>query len=180
MTRAGCSTPSASARNPGAAPSTAAATKCGGDGRTLHECESCRVRVDQSCPACRGRKRYEADCPTCGGTGEIDDSERRGVSVFPDEEGLYRYMRRRGAEIDDACLVELEGEPSPDEDFDADEGAMLIIPHAVVAVREPTATGSPDREALGAADLSRTTLKVSRGWSVAPSRNAPAARCPAG
>jgi hypothetical protein len=46
-------------------------------------------------------------------------------------------MRRRGAEIDDACLVALEGEPSPDEDFDADEGAMLVIPHAIVAVREP-------------------------------------------
>jgi hypothetical protein len=112
-------------------------TKCGGDGRTLHECESCRVRADPSCPACRGQKRYKADCPACGGTGEIDDSERRGVSVFPDEEGLYRYMRKRGAEIDDACLVELEGEPSPDEDFDADEGAMLIIPHAIVGVRQP-------------------------------------------
>jgi hypothetical protein len=46
-------------------------------------------------------------------------------------------MRKRAAEIDDACLVELEGEPSPDQDFDADEGAMLIIPHAVIAVREP-------------------------------------------
>ena len=112
-------------------------TKCGGDGRTLYECESCRVQADPSCPACRGRKRYEADCPTCGGTGEVDDSERRGVSVFPDEQGLYRYMRKRGAEIDDACLVELEGEPSPDQDFDADEGAMLIIPRAVVAVGDP-------------------------------------------
>jgi hypothetical protein len=112
-------------------------TKCDGNGRTLHECESCQVRADPSCPACRGRKRYEADCPACSGTGEIDDSERHGISVFPDKEGLYRYMRKRGAEIDDACLVELEGEPSPDEDFDADEGAMLIIPHAIVAVREP-------------------------------------------
>jgi len=103
----------------------------------VHECESCRLLADPSCPACRGRKRDEAECPACGGTGEVDDSERHGVSVFPDEEGLYRYMQRRGAEIGDACLLELEGEPSPDEDFDADEGAMLIIPRAIAAVREP-------------------------------------------
>jgi hypothetical protein len=80
---------------------------------------------------------YEEECPACEGSGEIDDSERDGVSVFPDEEGLYRYMRRRDADLDGSLLVELEGEPSEDEDFDADEGALLIHPTRIVDVREP-------------------------------------------
>jgi hypothetical protein len=33
--------------------------------------------------------------------------------------------------------VELEGEPTGDEDFDADEGALLIRPTCIVDVREP-------------------------------------------
>ena len=31
-------------------------------------------------------------------------------------------MLRRDADLDDSQLLELEGEPSDDEDFDADEG----------------------------------------------------------
>jgi hypothetical protein len=111
--------------------------KCGGEGRTLHECESCRDRIDPSCPACGGRRRYEAECPACEGSGAVDDSQRDGVSVFPDEDGLYRYMLGRDADIDAAVLVELEGQPSDDEDFDADEGAVLIRPSRIVDVREP-------------------------------------------
>jgi hypothetical protein len=67
----------------------------------------------------------------------LDDSERDGVSVFPSEDGLYRYMLARGAEIEVAWLVELEGEPSDDKDFDADEGALLIWPRLIADVREP-------------------------------------------
>jgi hypothetical protein len=33
--------------------------------------------------------------------------------------------------------VELEGEAGEDEDFDADEGALLIHPTKIVDVREP-------------------------------------------
>jgi hypothetical protein len=35
-----------------------------------------------------------------------------------------------------------EGEPTDDEDFDADEGALLIRPARVVDVREPDWRGS--------------------------------------
>lgn len=59
------------------------------------------------------------------------------MSVFPDEEGLYRYMLRRRAKFGGALLVELEGELTNDQDFDADEGALLIKPTRVVDVREP-------------------------------------------
>jgi hypothetical protein len=59
------------------------------------------------------------------------------VSAFAEEDGLYRYMLRREADIDESQLLELEGEPSDDEDFDADEGAELIRPSRVAAVREP-------------------------------------------
>ena len=80
---------------------------------------------------------YRGECPACEGNGEIDDSERDGVSVFPDEDGLYRYMLKRDADLDGSKLVELEGEPSGDEDFDADEGAVLVKPSRIVDVREP-------------------------------------------
>jgi hypothetical protein len=91
--------------------------KCGGTGKTEHV------------------GGVTAECPACEGTGEIDDSERDGVSVFPDEDALYRYMLSRDADLEDGVLVELEGVPSDDEDFDADEGALLIHPSRIVDVR---------------------------------------------
>ena len=112
--------------------------KCGGRGRTEFRCESCRDgSSDPDCPAWGGEVRYWGGCPACGGSGEIDDSSRDGVSVFPDEEGLYRYMLSRRGDFGGALLVELEGEPTDDEDFDADEGALLIRPTRIVDVREP-------------------------------------------
>ena len=112
--------------------------KCGGEGKTEHECESCaNGDPDPDCPNCGGEVRYVDECPACEGSGEIDDSEREGVSVFPDEDGLYRYMLRREADLDGSKVVELEGEPSEDEDFDADEGALLVRPRRIVDVRDP-------------------------------------------
>jgi hypothetical protein len=37
-------------------------------------------------------------------------------------------MVDRDADFEDCVVVELEGEESEDEDFDADEGALLVIP----------------------------------------------------
>ena len=79
--------------------------------------------------------RWRATCPVCDGTGEIDSRIRRGISVFPRPEGLLAYMRKRETTIDGELLVEVEGVRSDDEDFDADEGALLIIPTRVVAAR---------------------------------------------
>jgi hypothetical protein len=110
--------------------------KCRGAGRTDHECLSClEAGADPDCPACRGRVRWRARCPVCEGTGEIDPRIRRGISVFPRPEGLFAYMRRRETEVDGELLVELEGVRSEDEDFDADEGAMLIVPTRVVSTK---------------------------------------------
>ncbi len=108
--------------------------KCGGSGETEHECESCKAGgADPNCPSCKGELRYVDTCPACEGSGEIDDSSREGVSVFPDEDGLYRYMIKRDADLDHNCqLVKLEGEQSQDEDFDADEGALLVRPRRIV------------------------------------------------
>jgi hypothetical protein len=112
--------------------------KCGGEGQTVHECESClQGRPRSDCPACGGEVRYRADCPACQGSGRVDDSERDGVSVFPAEDGLYRYMLRHDANLAGAQLVVLRGEPSGDDDFDADEGALLVRPSSIVDVREP-------------------------------------------
>jgi hypothetical protein len=113
--------------------------KCGGSGETEHECESCKAAggPDPDCPSCGGELRFTGECPACEGTGEIDDSSRDGVSVFPDEDGLYRYMIKRDAELNGNCqLVQLEGEQAEDEDFDADEGALLIRPRRVVSAGE--------------------------------------------
>jgi hypothetical protein len=111
--------------------------KCGGSGQTEHECESCAADgPNESCPSCHGRLRYEAECPVCEGSGEVDDSSRDGISVFPELDGLYRYMIKRDADLDEGCtVVELEGRNSEDEDFDADEGALLVHPTGIVEVR---------------------------------------------
>ena len=109
--------------------------KCGGNGTTTHECESCKQKRDSSCPVCSGQITYEDECPACEGSGEIDDSCRDGISVFPEEDGLYRYMIKREADLDGCRLVELQGKESSDEDFDADEGALLIRPTKVVDAR---------------------------------------------
>jgi DnaJ-class molecular chaperone len=112
--------------------------KCRGEGRTMHECKSCKQGSPRSdCPACGGEVRYLAECPACQGSSEIDDSEREGISVFPEEDGLYRYIAGRDGNVADAKLLLLEGEPTGDEDFDADEGAVLITPTNLVEVRDP-------------------------------------------
>ena len=84
----------------------------------------------------------------CRGSGNVDGKPRRGVSVFPRVEGLCHYMEAKAVDLEDCLIVELEGEPSGEVDFDADQGAMLVIPSAIIAcrrveVRKPTAFASP-------------------------------------
>ena len=57
--------------------------------------------------------------------------------MFPGEDGLYGCMLRHDANPAGAQLVVLRGEPSGDDDFDADEGALLVRPSSIVDVREP-------------------------------------------
>lgn len=90
--------------------------KCDGAGTTEHE------------------HGDEGECPACRGSGEIDDSERDGVSVFPDVVNLYRYMVKRNADLSESSIVKLAGEESPDRDFDADEGAVLVKPREILEV----------------------------------------------
>ena len=49
-------------------------------------------------------------------------------SVFPTLEGLYHYMMVKDADLAECTIVELGADPSDDVDFDADQGAMLVIP----------------------------------------------------
>jgi hypothetical protein len=107
--------------------------KCEGTGRTGYECWSCILTgADQCCPVCAGAVRFEGQCPVCRGSGQIDGKPRHGVSVFPTIEGLYHYMLDRGADFDGCTIVELEATEAEDVDFDADQGAMLVIPTAVI------------------------------------------------
>ena len=111
--------------------------KCGGTGRTTFRCASCSKQADPRCESCHGEVEFEGECPTCRGTGEITESERRGVSVFPDVDGLYRYMVERDSDMADSVVVELEGKQSDDVDFDADEGALLVFPTRIVGATRP-------------------------------------------
>jgi hypothetical protein len=45
-------------------------------------------------------------------------------------------MTRRDVDLDERRLVELEGEPLEELDFDADEGAVLVRPTRIVGVRD--------------------------------------------
>jgi hypothetical protein len=80
----------------------------------------------------RGAGPLGADLPDLRGTGRIDRTERRGVSVFPTHAGLLRYLVEQDAELDGNVILELEGEPTGDTDIDADSGAMLVRPVHVV------------------------------------------------
>jgi hypothetical protein len=107
--------------------------KCHGRRRCHHRCLSClEDGWREDCPACGGRVEYEDVCPTCEGTGMIDRTTRRGVSVFPSPGGLYRYLAERDAELEDAVILSLDADPSGDRDLDADSGAVLVIPSRVI------------------------------------------------
>jgi hypothetical protein len=113
-----------------------ACDKCGGKGETRFECWSCLLTgTNPDCPACHGRVRWEGKCPVCRGTGEVDGKPRQGVSVFPTAEALYRYLVVREADLV-GILVELEAEPADEVDFDADQGAILVIPTAIERTRQ--------------------------------------------
>jgi len=84
----------------------------------------------------------------CRGSGRVDGKLRHGVSVFPTVEGLYRYMRATGADVDDCLIAELDADRTDDVDFDADRRAMLVIPRRIVgcaAVDRELATRLEDR-----------------------------------
>src|SRR4051794_22547690 len=108
--------------------------KCSCSGRCRHRCLSCIENGSTtSCPACQGRVEFEDVCPACEGSGEVSHTKRAGVSVFPTEAGLYRYLVEKGAELDDSIVVELTAEPSSERDLDADWGAILVHPLQIVS-----------------------------------------------
>jgi|1186.fasta_scaffold437029_2 hypothetical protein len=107
--------------------------KCEQRGTVIFRCRSCMETGPRSdCPACHGRVEFEAVCPTCGGSSEITETVRSGVSVFPTIEGLYRYLVERDKNLEDMVIVELNGRLSDGVDLDGDCGALLIHPTQVV------------------------------------------------
>jgi hypothetical protein len=111
--------------------------KCNGECVIKYECLSCIAEgADSSCPACSGRVTFEARCPTCEGDGMIDRTRRRGVSAFPTEAGLYLYLAEERADLSDDRLLVMEGELTGDLDLDAERGAVLIAPTAILGSRD--------------------------------------------
>lgn len=110
--------------------------KCSGAGRCHYRCLSCiEDGRAGTCPGCGGRLEFDDVCPTCEGSGEIRRTRRAGISVFPTEGGLYRYLLERGAELEGTVVVEVTGRLSTDRDLDADSGAVLVHPTEVVSCR---------------------------------------------
>ena len=97
--------------------------------------------VYKKCPTCNGMGDIYPDyneegdtCPTCKGAGEIEDV-RQGVSVCRSLNDLRAYFSSRSWTRDrKTVVVALCGELSQDEDWDADEGAVLIHPTEIVRV----------------------------------------------
>jgi hypothetical protein len=109
--------------------------KCGASGRTGYECWSCLLTgTNPSCPGCHGRVRWEGECPVCRGDGRVDGKPRRGLSAFPTAEALYHYLLAREADLV-GNLVAFEADLSDDIDFDADEGAILVLPTSIESLR---------------------------------------------
>ena len=106
--------------------------KCAQTGMTEYRCWSCLLtNPSPDCPACAGRIRWREVCPVCRGSSVVDGAPRRGVSIYPKIEGLYHYMLVKKADLEDCLVVELEARRAPDVDFDADQGALLVIPTAI-------------------------------------------------
>jgi hypothetical protein len=112
-------------------------------GYAERECSTCRTtgRVRCSCAdvdecessGCDGSQ----SCDDCRGAGYVEDTERRGgVSCCRTYEELMTYFGRRDAALEDTVLVVLEGAESDIEDFDAEEGAVLVRPARIVKVRD--------------------------------------------
>jgi hypothetical protein len=89
------------------------------------------------CEACNGEgytlddEMTECTCDTCGGEGQVEDV-RRGVSCCRSLDDLRAYFRDRGASLCGDTLLVLEGELSDDEDHDAADGAVLVLPRRIV------------------------------------------------
>lgn len=83
-------------------------------------------------------KRHEdcdgQGCLGCHAQGYVEDV-RYGVSACKREDDLYEYMTSHHAYMVGAVIVEIEGELSDDEDHDADDGAVLILPTRIVSTR---------------------------------------------
>lgn len=100
---------------------------CNWGGDALRDCRGCEDCSDTPVEKA-GR---------CYGSREIEDS-RYGVSVCRDEDALIDYLAHTGADMDDAVLIELEGDWSDDEGHDAHIGEELILPTRIVSVRPVT------------------------------------------
>lgn len=73
-------------------------------------------------------------CTACRGRGEVEDV-RRGVSCCRSLDELRNYFAGRDATIDYDVVVELEATLSEDDDWDEEDGAVLVYPTRIVRVR---------------------------------------------
>jgi len=76
----------------------------------------------------------EAECTACDGTGTLTEAPRRGVSCCRTITELARYMEQAAGDLRGTVLIELGGDVSEDDDFDAPAGAILILPGQVISV----------------------------------------------
>lgn len=110
-----------------------------------HQVSRCWTYTERPCPECNGEGRFwhygeEVTCKACGGEGWVEDV-RHGVSACLTLDDLKAYFLSRGADLEGTVLIEMEAEMAEDEDFDADAGAVLVIPYEIVRVTPIEETG---------------------------------------
>jgi hypothetical protein len=87
-------------------------------------------------------------CATCGGTGQVEDV-RRGVSACRSVEALYEYLSGRYASrLGQSVIVEMEADLAAEDDWDAADGAVLVLPTRIVSVTpvDPSMVEDPEEE----------------------------------
>ena len=81
------------------------------------------------CADCDG-----AGCPRCDFDGEISEQPRRGVSASRSLHELASYMEQAWGDVRGTVIIEMEGDVSGDDDFDAKAGALLVLPSRIISV----------------------------------------------
>jgi hypothetical protein len=91
--------------------------------------------TSRPCTSCNNGYISEWDeCPKCDGTATVTEKPRRGVSACRSVRELARYMEQSAGDLRGTVIIELDGDVSDDEDFDADAGALLILPEQIISV----------------------------------------------
>lgn len=135
-------------------------------GEVYKKCEACNgageivLRNEDGKPKSDGYGDIETEpCEICNGDREVKDNTRHGISCCESLQQLENYFETRSADLANVVVVAFEGRESDEEDWDADEGAVLVFPSKIVWVKSLSEAGIlTDAELECKRELERWTL----------------------